>query len=115
MSHGGSLVLVIFGALIAFWAGGKWRHYWRTVSDHGKARELAANLGEQRWGAGVIAFVAVGVMVLFLLAVSSGLRKVDGVPAQTPSQPSIGRSQTPSQPSGGRSQTPSLRLSARSR
>jgi hypothetical protein len=101
MSHGGVPVLVIVGVVIAFWAGGKWRHYRRTVSDHGKARELAANLGEQRWGAGFIAFVAVAVTVVYVLAVSGGLRKVDGVPAQMKT-PSIGRSHTPSsRPSAG--------------
>ena len=105
MSHGGVLVLVILGAVLAFWAGGRWRHYRRTVSDHGTAQELVAKLREQRMGAGFIAFVAVAILVVYLLALGSGLRKVDEVPAQMPTraQPSIDTSQTPSQASTDRS------------
>jgi hypothetical protein len=90
MSRGVPLLLLVIGVFIAFWAGGKWRHYRRAWSDHRVAREVEKKLRAGRWLAARAAFVAVIATVLYLVAsgvISVNVGKVTVVPARlrTPS------------------------------
>jgi hypothetical protein len=90
------LVLLIIGAFIAFWAGGKWRHYQRSWADHRAAKRVLKKANAVRWLALRAAWFAVGVTVLYLIAsgtISLNVIPARQVPAQieTPSGPPLGR------------------------
>jgi hypothetical protein len=90
MSRGVPLLLLVLGLFIAFWAGGKWRHFRRAWSDHKIARAAEKNLRGARWIAARTAFVAVIATLLYLVAsgvISVNVGKTSVVPArlQTPS------------------------------
>ncbi len=97
MSRSVPLLLLVLGIVIAFWAGGKWRHFRRTWSDHKVASAAVGKLRVGRWIAARAAIVAVIATILYLVA--SGVVSVtvikDGViPARlhsTPSQPAPSR------------------------
>jgi len=79
------LVLLIIGVFIAFWAGGKWRHYRRSVADHRAAREVARKANAVRWLAFQAAWVAVAITLLYLVA--SGAISATVIPSgQVPAQ-----------------------------
>lgn len=76
------LGFVLTGMLIAFWAGGQWRHARRTWSDHRTAKALEANLRSARWTATVLAVIALTVAVMFVAAVRRNGTKPGEIPAQ---------------------------------
>jgi membrane protease YdiL (CAAX protease family) len=90
------LVLLIIGVFIAFWAGGKWRHYQRSWADHRAAKEVARKANAVRWLAFQAAWVAVAITLLYLVAsgaISATVIPTGQVPAQleTPGRPSSTR------------------------
>jgi hypothetical protein len=82
MSPQALLGIVVTGMLIAFWAGGRWRHARRTWSDHQTAKALEAKLRSARWTASVLAIIAIMVAVMYVMAVRRSGANSGEVPAQ---------------------------------
>jgi len=65
-------VLVIIAAAIAFWAGHRWQHNWRTWTDHRQAAKLTKDLAARRWKTLWAALIAAVLLLAGCLA-GSGL------------------------------------------
>jgi hypothetical protein len=76
------LGILVTGMLIAFWAGGRWRHARRTWSDHKTAKALEAKLRSARWTAAGVAVVAIMVAAVYVMAVRRNEINTGEVPAQ---------------------------------
>jgi ABC-type Fe3+ transport system permease subunit len=73
----GTLLLIIIAAMLAFWAGSRWRHHTRTWSDHKGAKAGEKKLRTLRWVT-LRAAVLAGVVVLVYL-VSTGMVSFAGL------------------------------------
>jgi hypothetical protein len=90
------LLLLAIGVFIAFWAGGKWRHYRRSWADRRELRQALKQANGARWLAFQAAWVAVAATLLYLVAsgtISLNIIPANQVPAgiETPSGPPAGR------------------------
>jgi len=66
-----TLLLVLIGVVIAFWAGSRWRHHRRTWSDHRSTRALEKTMRKTRWVTFRAALVAVAATFVYLLGTGS--------------------------------------------
>ena len=64
----GTLLLIIFAVIIAFWAGSRWRHHTRTWKDHKGAVAGEKTLRALRWVTLRAAAVAASIVLLYLIA-----------------------------------------------
>jgi hypothetical protein len=64
----GTLLLIIFAVIIAFWAGSRWRHHTRTWKDHKGAVAGEKSLRALRWVTLRAAAVAAAAVLFYLLA-----------------------------------------------
>jgi hypothetical protein len=72
-----SLVLIILGVVLAFWAGSRWRHHTRTWADHKGAVAGEKKLRKLRWVTLRAALIALVATFAYLLA--NGTVAVHGV------------------------------------
>jgi ABC-type Fe3+ transport system permease subunit len=100
---GATLILVLAGVIIAFWAGGRWRRNAKTWADHRTAKAARNTLKKTRWVTFRAVTIALFVLVVYLFATGAISLHLgsnhDAVPAQ------VGNPTTPS-PTAHRSPSP---------
>ncbi|HEY1484513.1 MAG TPA: hypothetical protein VGF84_00335 [Micromonosporaceae bacterium] len=89
-------VLVVIAAVIAFWAGSRWRHNARTWADHKATADGLKALAKLRWVTLKAALVAVVATIAYLVATGAiSFASLDSHPGSKASHPHPSSSTAP--------------------